>query len=83
MERINAYSRPDGKGGIIVDLEGMAVDVVTVAKGAGYDREQFLANMAQTFDEVQVEVTRAPTIEGDPPRITGSLPMKTPWGKPH
>lgn len=60
MERLNAYSTPDGQGGVRVDLEGLAVDLVTVAKAAGYDRVSFLACVAQTYDDVHVEVTRPP-----------------------
>jgi hypothetical protein len=57
MEGINAYSRPspDGKG-VTVDVERMAVDLITVMKAAGATKDTFLHMIANMFDEVRVEV---------------------------
>jgi hypothetical protein len=56
MEGINAYSRRSPDGGITVDVERMAVDLITVMKAAGADKDTFLDMLGRTFDEVKVEV---------------------------
>lgn len=61
QDGLNAYSRSDGKGGVIVDTQGMAVDLIMVLKAGGIPRHEFLANMAGTWDEVHVEVVPPPT----------------------
>lgn len=57
MKNIAKYTRPD-KGGITVDIEQMAVDLVTVAKAAQIGREEFLHNLGRVYDSVEVKVTR-------------------------
>jgi hypothetical protein len=57
MEGINAYSRRSPDGGITVDVERMAVDLITVMKAAGATKEIFLDMIGRTFDEVTVNVT--------------------------
>ncbi len=56
MEGINAYSRPSPDGGIIIDVEAMCVDLITVAKASGATKEEFLEFVAKTFDEVRVDI---------------------------
>jgi hypothetical protein len=56
MEGINAYSRRSPDGGVSVDVERMAGDLVTVMKAAGATKELFLDMIGRTFDEVKVEV---------------------------
>jgi hypothetical protein len=56
MEGINAYSRPSPDGGITVDVERMAVDLITVMKASGATKELFLDMIGRTFDEVSVNV---------------------------
>ena len=55
MERLNAYSTRV-PGGTKVDVEGMAVDLVSVMKAFGCPRHEFLELMAQTWDSVEVAV---------------------------
>jgi hypothetical protein len=56
MERIQAYSSPTSEGGIHVDTEGMAVDLITVMKVGGYTKEMFTTMISELWDQVEVEV---------------------------
>lgn len=58
MQNIGKYSKPDPRGGVVIDLEQMAVDLVTVAKAGQIDREEFLRNLGRVYDTVQVKVER-------------------------
>jgi hypothetical protein len=53
--RVNAYTRPDAKGGVIVDVQGMARDLVMVLKWNMMPKEEFTALMDQMWDDVHVE----------------------------
>ena len=57
MNRLNAYTRPapDGRG-VIIDIEGMAVDLITAAKAGHMSKEEFLSNIESTWDAVIVEL---------------------------
>jgi hypothetical protein len=57
MERLNAYSSPTPNGGVNVDTEGMAVDLITVLKMGGITKQQFLDFMSTTFDAVEVKIS--------------------------
>lgn len=57
MERLNAYSRKVQGGGISVDIEGMAVDLVTVCKAGGMSGHTFRDLMLELWTKVEVEVT--------------------------
>ena len=56
--RIDAYTKPslDGKG-VSIDVEGMAVDLITVMKANGLTRESFIEGMGQFWDAIEVQVT--------------------------
>jgi hypothetical protein len=56
MEGINAYSRPSPDGGVTVDVERMAVDLITALKASGANKETFLEMVGQMFDDVIVNV---------------------------
>lgn len=56
MERLQAYTTPMPGGGVKVDVEGIAVDLITVCKADSMSKAKFLALMALTWDEVHVEV---------------------------
>jgi hypothetical protein len=57
MEGINAYSRPspDGKG-MTVDVERMAVDLITVLKAGGFTKEAAIEFVGKIFDDATVTV---------------------------
>lgn len=54
---INAYSRPNGQGGVTVDIEMMLVDLITVVKAGGYQKREFDQFVKETWNAVQIEVT--------------------------
>lgn len=55
---LDAYSAPAGDGAISVDMEAIAVDLVTAAKVAQMPRDEFLKAVAKTYDSVTVKVER-------------------------
>ena len=57
MDRINAYITPSDDGGITVDVEGMTVDLVTIMKATGGNREAFLKFVGDIYDAVEVTIT--------------------------
>lgn len=57
MERINAYSTPTQDGGVSVDVEAMAVDLVTVFKAGGFPKADFLDWISEIFDNTQVQIS--------------------------
>lgn len=56
MEGMEAYSRAGSDGSVIVDVERMCVDLITVMKASGATKETFLDLVSRTFDEVRVEI---------------------------
>jgi len=50
---------PTGRG-VVVDVEQMLVDLITVMKSTGSTKEHFLEWAAQIFDAVQVEIRVPP-----------------------
>lgn len=61
MERINAYTTRNAFGDAVVDIEGMAVDLITVAKMGKMPLEVFLNNIRLTWDKVEVTITPPPS----------------------
>ncbi len=57
MKGIRGYSRPGEHGSIIVDTEGMAVDLITVMKATGHSKAEFLEFITKIFDDVHVEIS--------------------------
>ncbi len=57
MKRINAYSKPSGDGGVAVDIEGLLVDGVMVAKAGGMTWDDWLKLNQEIWRGVEVEVT--------------------------
>jgi hypothetical protein len=60
LSRMNAYSTPLPDGGVDIDAEGMAVDLIVVLKAFNCPRAEFLRKLASLWDEIEVEVAPAP-----------------------
>jgi hypothetical protein len=60
FSRMNAYSTPLPEGGVEIDAEGMAVDLIVALKMAGCPREEFLRKMAELWGEIEVDVVASP-----------------------
>lgn len=56
ISRMNAYSTPSPDGGVEIDAEGMAVDLIVVLKMAGCPREEFLRKINELWREIEVVV---------------------------
>jgi hypothetical protein len=56
MQGIRGYSRPSPNG-VTVDTQAMMVDLITVLKGGGVDREQAISAWTATWDQVDVTVS--------------------------
>jgi transcriptional regulator with XRE-family HTH domain len=56
QQSINAYTRPSQAGVVTVDVDRMAVDLITVMKAAGVAKDTFMSKIGAMFDEVEVSV---------------------------
>lgn len=54
---INLASTPRA-GGVSIDIEAIAVALVTVVKMNNLTKEEFLRNLGMTYDETAVKVIR-------------------------
>lgn len=54
---IKHYSRPDGQGGVIIDVESMLGDVITVFKASGQSELELMSAVRVTWPRVAVEVS--------------------------
>ncbi len=60
-DRINAYCRPGPTGGVTIDVEGMAIDLIMACKAGGIPKDAFLRQLAETWDQVKVEIAIPPS----------------------
>jgi hypothetical protein len=56
-ERMNAYSAPDGAGGVIVDILALAEDLVMFTKVNGFSLTEVTAKIAEIWAEMEVNVS--------------------------
>lgn len=56
MRGIKGYSKSSPTGGVIVDTEGMLVDLITVVKAVGTPKADFMTWVEATWDLVEVRV---------------------------
>jgi hypothetical protein len=56
-ERMNAYSAPDGTGGVIVDVLALAEDLVMFTKVNGLSLTEVTAKIAEIWAEMEVNVS--------------------------
>lgn len=56
MGGLAGYTSPLPNGGVTVDVERMAVDLITVMKAAGATKDTFLDLIGRMFEEVHVSV---------------------------
>jgi hypothetical protein len=59
ISRMNAYSTPLPDGGVEIDCEGMAIDLIVALKAFNCPRTEFLRKMTELWDEIQVETFTA------------------------
>jgi hypothetical protein len=53
MSRINAYTTQK-QGGVSIDIEGMCLDIITILKSTGQNKEQFLKDFSKMWDDCTV-----------------------------
>jgi hypothetical protein len=56
QDRLSGYMKPAKEGGVHFDVEGMAVDLITMCKAVGMLYAEFMENMGATWRAVEVEV---------------------------
>ena len=54
LSRIGAYTTTN-EDGITIDTLGMMLDVIALAKTSGVGKQEFLAKVAEIFDDLNVE----------------------------
>lgn len=55
---IEHYSKPNKDGGVTVDVEAIALDLVMICKAGRRTREEVLQMVGQIYDEAKVTVRR-------------------------
>lgn len=64
MNRISAYTTNDPVNkGVVVDVNGMMVDIITVLKASGLPLDLTLERFTQLWNEVQVTVHIDPKLK--------------------
>lgn len=58
MERINAYTTSNKYGDCVIDVEGMVVDLITIAKADNKTLDELFIFIKEIWPEVHVEITR-------------------------
>ena len=56
MERLNAYVLKSEGGRMLIDVEGIIVDLVTVFKLTGKEREELIAMIDEIWPAVKVTI---------------------------
>lgn len=57
MHRLQAYTRPAPNGkDVVVDVEGITIDLITVLKATGMLKASFHDLIDQTWDAVEVSI---------------------------
>jgi hypothetical protein len=59
ISRMNAYSTPLPDGGVEIDCEGMAIDLIVALKAFSCPRAEFLRKITELWDEIEVETFTA------------------------
>lgn len=54
---INAYSRPGPNGGVVIDVEAMTVDLITVFKAGGHSLQELQTFITDTWPAVSVQIS--------------------------
>jgi hypothetical protein len=56
MDGLKAYSTQTSDGGVTVDIERMAQDLIMVLKGMGHDKDRILKDLAKMWDDMTVNI---------------------------
>jgi hypothetical protein len=60
LSRLNAYATPADSGGVDLDVEGLAIDLIVALKAGGScPRAEFLRKLTELWDEIEVETFTA------------------------
>lgn len=56
MKGIAGYAKPDGSGGVTIDVESMIVDLCSVYKAGGLGLKDLINQVENIWPEVEVQI---------------------------